>query len=190
MAHDHRFAPLVGFKSDKAAQIAAFFAAHQPGIEKLKLIKLIYLAERAFLAQHGHPMLYDELFSMKDGPVCSAALNGINGRIDTDKWTKFISMKSNRYVKANLGADRDLLDEVSDAELAVLNNIWDEFGHMSASQIRKWTHDNCPEYTEIDHGRVPISYASVFKALGENQLASELEKRINYSRKVDSLLST
>jgi uncharacterized phage-associated protein len=79
------YAPLVGFESRKAAQISAYFADKEGGsIEKLKLIKLIYLAEREFVKRHGLPMLYDEFFSLKDGPVCSSTLNGINGSIDKD----------------------------------------------------------------------------------------------------------
>ena len=57
--------PLVGFKSRKAAQMAAFFAVksampNHGMIEKLKLIKLIYFSEREHLKQYRLPMLFDE----------------------------------------------------------------------------------------------------------------------------------
>jgi uncharacterized phage-associated protein len=75
-------APLVGFKLKKAAQLAAYFSVQSEGlIEKLKLIKLIYLTERRFIANHKHPMLYDELYSLPHGPICSSTLNGIDGVI-------------------------------------------------------------------------------------------------------------
>jgi len=75
MAND-LFDPLNGFQSRKAAQIAASFAIKSGGrIEKLKLIKLIYLSERQFASDHDRPMLYDEFYSLKDGPICSSSLN-------------------------------------------------------------------------------------------------------------------
>ena len=42
---------LVGFRPRKAAQVAAFFASQENPIEKLKLIKLIYLSERESLCR-------------------------------------------------------------------------------------------------------------------------------------------
>jgi uncharacterized phage-associated protein len=184
---DMRAAPLVGFDSQKAAQIAAFFAAQQPNIEKLKLIKLIYLAEREFVARHGHPMLYDELYSLKDGPICSSALNGINGEIDRDYWSKFIALHG-RNVATVRPIKRDDLDEISDAELNVLEETWKKFGPLSVGQIRQWTHDHCPEYTEVKSGRVPISYSDLPQAVGEHD-TDALEDNIRHTRRVGVLLS-
>src|SRR5215204_5006759 len=73
-------APLVGFRPDKAAQLAAFFAVQSDGmLDKLKLIKLIYMTERKFVGDNHCPMLFDELYSLPHGPICSSTLNGIDG---------------------------------------------------------------------------------------------------------------
>ncbi len=181
-------APLAGFDSRKAAQIAAYFTARQPDIEKLKLIKLMYLAERAALAKYGRPMIYDELYSLKDGPICSSALNGINGEIDSDTWSRYIVMDANRRnIHLQMNVSRDDLDEVSDAEMDVLESVWSEFGHFTAGQIRQWTHDHCPEYTEVDQGRVPITYAALLQAIGVESI-SDIEADIAQARKLSSYL--
>ena len=53
------FPMLIGFQSEKAAQIAAYFAVLSGGqIEKLKLIKLMYLADREKMRQFDRPMFY------------------------------------------------------------------------------------------------------------------------------------
>ena len=52
---------------------------------------------------------------------------------------------------------------------------------MTASQIRNYTHDNCPEYTETE-GRVPISYKQILNAVGAedaDELASDIDAMID-----------
>ena len=182
------FAPLIGFQSRKAAQVAAYFVSLEEAIEKLKLIKLIYLSEREFLSRYSHPMLFDELYSLEHGPICSSTLNGINGEVDEEEWSQFIELKNNRNVIPVTNIRREALDEVSDAEMDVLDFVWKKFGKMSASEIRRWTHKNCPEYTEIEKGRLPISYLDLFEALGEKN-AEELDQRIRQIRRADSIFT-
>jgi uncharacterized phage-associated protein len=169
----------VGFEERKAAQIAAFFTSKAGGeIEKLKLIKLIYLAEREFVSRHGHPMLFDELYSLPEGPICSSCLDGINHHLNKDLWANYLSKKSEKLVGSELSSERDVLDHVSDAEYDVLSSIWESFGFMTAPQLRNYTHKNCPEYVEVEKGkRMPILYRTLFGALGF-QDPQECEDRI------------
>lgn len=161
------FPPLVGFESKKAAQAAAYFALRSNGkIEKLKLIKLLYLAEREAMAELDHPMFYDEFYSLKDGPICSSALNGINGAIDINTWREYLNRNRNVIIP-NHKMTRDDFDEISNAELRILESLWDKFATCTSAQIRRYTHDHCGEYEEVFTGRRPITYLSVFKALGK-----------------------
>lgn len=181
---------LVGFKTAKAAQIAAYFATRcdEQKIEKLKLMKLIYLAEREFLGTHGHPMLYDEFFSLPHGPICSSTLYGVNGQLDWNIWSQYISRaKDNKTIKARKKFDRDDLDEISDSEIEALEITWERFGWMTAGQVRNYTHKNCAEYTETS-GRIPISYKEVFVALGI-QDAEHLDEEISTFRRSQGVLA-
>lgn len=172
--------PLVGFKSRKAAQIAAFFALKSATpkrgtIEKLKLIKLIYFSEREFLKHHRLPMLFDEFYSLPHGPICSAALNGIDGKLDAgdeDIWGEHIARNGN-VVVAMKRFVREELDEIHRPEVKMLNYVWHRFGDMTASQLRNYSHENCPEYTEVTEGRIPISYRDVMIALGFTGVAAD-----------------
>jgi len=181
-------APLVGFRSRKAAQVCAHFALLNNGIiDKLKLIKLVYLSERQILADHRRPMLFDELFSLPHGPICSSTLNGIDGAIHGHIWDDFLARNGNKIV-AMKKFERDDLDEISDVELDTINNVWAKFGRFSASQLRNYTHDHCPEYTETT-GRIPISYREVLGALGVSDEEAELvEREIAELRRVESAL--
>ncbi|MCX7313733.1 MAG: Panacea domain-containing protein [Alphaproteobacteria bacterium] len=169
-------APLVGFRSRKAAQLCAFFALKSQGvIEKLKLIKLIYFSERRVLAEHHRPMLFDELFSLPHGPICSSTLNGIDGAIHGQIWDDFVARNGNNIV-AMKKFDRNDFDEVSDEELDAVEKIWDELGHMTASQLRNYSHKYCAEYTETT-GRIPIAYREVLEALGVPEDEAEIVER-------------
>lgn len=179
--------PLVGFRSRKAAQLCAHFAVKSGGmIEKLKLIKLLYFTEREFISENHHPMLFDEYYSLPHGPICSGALNGIDGVIHEEIWNDFVARNGN-VVVALKTFSRDELDEISDAELAVASKIWQKFGTMTASQLRNYSHEHCPEYKETK-GRIPIHYRDILEALGEKD-AENLEKNINKMTELDQLLS-
>lgn len=180
--------PLAGFRSRKAAQLSAFFAVLSEGtIEKLKLIKLIYLTERQFLGEHYHPMLFDELYSLPHGPICSSTLNGIDGVIHGATWDSFIARNGNLVVAMKRFV-RDDFDELNNAEIRVAEAIWKQFGRMTASQLRNYTHDNCPEYTETQRRRIPISYRDVLAALGVEE-AEQVDREIGERRRVNSLLA-
>jgi hypothetical protein len=81
---------------------------------------------------------------------------------------------------------RDKLDEISKAELAVLDATWQSFGWMTASQIRNYAHKNRPEYVETT-GRIPISYKDMLVAQGDED-AIEIQDNIDQSRRVKSIL--
>lgn len=187
MEHD-LFPPLVGFESRKAAQAAAFFALCADGkIEKLKLIKLLYLAERYAMDHLDHPMFYDEFYSLKDGPICSNALNGINGGIDKDTWSLYIARNGNIVTPVRKMARADF-DELSNADITILESLWAKFAKFTSGQIRRHTHDHCQEYEEVTSGRLPISYAAVFRALRKPD-PEGLAETVDEVRRTQSLLA-
>lgn len=176
--------PVVGFRSLKAAQLCAWFAVRAGGyIEKLKLIKLIYLSEREHLVAFEDSMLLDELYSLPHGPICSGALNGIDGVIHKEIWDNYIARNGN-IVVALRNFSRQDLDDLSEVDVDMVEAVWKRFGHMTASQVRNWTHQNCPEYTELNTGRLPISYKDVLDAAGSDN-ASIIEGDILSLRKAE-----
>lgn len=179
------------YNSRKAAQIAAYFAMREGGnIPVLKVVKLIYLAERAFLGAYEASMLNDQLVSMEHGPVNSITLNRINGSGDDGgKWAEFVTDRSHHRISvAKPSISVDDLNELSRAELKTLDSTWAEFGHMSQWEIRDYTHDHCPEWEDPDFSSYPIPYSRVFKFLGKEN-PDELDKRIQRERKIDALLN-
>jgi uncharacterized phage-associated protein len=196
MADDSRLlpysTPVASFRSRKAAQICAFFALKNGGtIEKLKLIKLIYFSERDFIRENEFPMLFDEFYSLYNGPICSSTLNGINGIVTPDNetiWSEYIARNGNIVVPVK-SFSLDDLDELSAAEECTLQSIWDRLGHMTASQLRNYSHENCPEYTQVDEGcRLPITYGELVSAIGSDA-PHIVDDEIRGVRRAESILS-
>jgi uncharacterized phage-associated protein len=175
------------FNVKKAAQVAAFFALKEGGqIHVLKLTKLIYLADRAFMERYDVPIIGDKLVSMDHGPVNSLTYNHINGTAESREWDAYMADRAGHMVA--LSPDHlteDDLDELSDAEIRVLGEVWQRFGHMDRFQIRDWTHRNCPEWDNPHGSSLPIKYSHVFKFLGKGN-SEELEDRIFAERRIST----
>lgn len=159
---------MYGYKERKAAQVAAFFAVKENGrINVLKLAKLLYLAERVSMERFDEPMFFDKLVSMDHGPVTSISLNQMNGLSQSTDWDEYISGRREYDIVAVRGLELNRLDELSRADLKILNDLWDEFGAMDRYQIRDWTHSNCPEWENPHGSSEPIPHDRVFKFLGK-----------------------
>lgn len=180
-----------GYNVRKAAQVTAFFTKKQGGtIEVLKLAKLLYLADREFMSLYDFPILFDYLVSMPHGPVTSMTLNYINGMEENrDHWNDFVvGRERNTVGLVRQDISFDELDELSDAEAHVLDTVWDKFGHMSAWDIRNYTHKHCPEWEDPQGSSSPIPYERVLKFLGKED-STEIANEIDSLRSLDKSLA-
>ena len=167
------------FDARKAAQVAAFFLikARDRGanVTILKLMKLMYLAERESYKRYAEPMIGDALVSMPHGPVLSSTLNLINSapeeRQGGEHWDEMISERDGRDLSlrgdAPIQQTKDLLD-LSESDVEILGEIWDQFGKISAVKLRNYTHDaaNCPEGEDPNGSSIPISLETLLRSMG------------------------
>ena len=157
--------PTVGFDHLKSVQMISYFVRKAGGCaEKLKLVKLLYLAERLSFERRGKPMNFDSYFSLPHGPVASSALNGMDHLFEASEWDA-LALAANRKDVSIVGEVSD--DHLSRADRSILDATWDEFGGMTASQIRNWTHEHCPEYEEVGPAnRLPIDLSEILEQVG------------------------
>ena len=174
------------FTARKAAQMAAFFAKRNGGnINILKLIKLLYLADRESISTYGMPISFDNAVSMPHGPVLSRILNLSNGAFaesDQAQWDEWISDKANHFVSLNREFELDDLDQLSEADTDVLELIWHQFGGMDKWQLRDFTHE-LAEWQDPNGSMNPISDADLVAAvIGEGEEANALAEEIRQAR--------
>lgn len=162
--------------------MAAFFIMKQGKVPMsvLKLQKLLYLSDRESIAQHNFPMTMDRMVSMEHGPVLSRTLDLMNGFICSEDWESLISDRDNHIVSlTSHNLSYDDLDELSRADLAVLEKVWGNFGDMDRWQIRDYTHDHCPEWSDPHGSSKGLPFKDVLVAVGVNkEEAIELDAEI------------
>ncbi|PUE24616.1 hypothetical protein B9Z39_12855 [Limnohabitans sp. JirII-29] len=161
------------FDERRAAQAAAFLL-HKAGggLPLIKLVKLMYLAERLSLQRYGEPLTGDQLVSMQHGPVLSQTYSCINGATQSLEggWETWVADRAGHNVGLRdpsmiRSPELDLLS-LSDSDLEVLSETWTEFGHWNRWDLVQYTHEHCPEWKDPDGSMIPISHLTLFNKLG------------------------
>jgi uncharacterized phage-associated protein len=182
------------FDERRLAQMAAFFADRAgQHIDVLKLMKLLYLADRASMERYSAPISFDHMVSMEHGPVLSQALNFCSGFSESAPggWEEWMHDRAAHIVELKQPVTREKLDELSEADIEVLQQVWDRFGSMSGWELRNWTHDHCPEWRDPHGSSLRIRYSDVFRAIGKSpEEARELDSELRDQERVNRVLSS
>jgi uncharacterized phage-associated protein len=181
---------IASFNLRKAAQVVAFFARENGGaINVLKLMKLVYLADRESMKLYDGPILFDQMVSMDHGPVNSATYNLVNGMgAESTGWDDFVGGRRGHDVVLARPVTNEDLDELSRRDLRVLASVWKEFRHMGKYEIRDYTHAHCLEWEDPHGSSAPIPYDRIFKFLGKVN-AQALAERIEENQNLSALLT-
>lgn len=181
------------FNEHKVAQMAAYLLQKPGGrMPHLKLMKLMYLADREAYDRLGRPISGDRAVSMPHGPVLSQTLNLMDGDVESapDGWCHWISDKENNELSLNRAVDRTALGELSDAEIEILDHVYAKYGHMGKWQIRDFSH-TLPEWADPQGSSLPISTQDIFKALGKGAEAiTGMVARLDEDRAIDAFFAS
>lgn len=178
------------YNKHKAAQLAAYFAKEEGGkINYMKLVKLMYLAERTVLLRDGYLMVADDLYFLPHGPILSRSLDMMRyPHSSEDEWTALF----NDAVKYDISLktthlSRDDFDHLSDREIAVADEIWNEFKLYDQFRLEAYTHE-LPEWNNPGAGRLPISIKEMAHRFGLSiEAATELENQVRTDAYIDGL---
>jgi uncharacterized phage-associated protein len=179
---------LLEFDYKKATQAINYLAQREGGvIDKLKLIKLIYLADRYHLRKYGRPIINDTYLAMPLGPVGSsvkdiAEFSGFLAEEEKEYAGKYISVKKQDNIVMSINSvDTDIF---SKTDLEALEFVYKEFGGLKASILVDITHEY-PEWEKFKSvleakttTREPMTYKDFFdnpKNLKKDKFASPNE---------------
>lgn len=154
------------FNETKATQAAAYLLKLEGGrMNYMKLIKLLYLADRKALLTWRRPVTTDRYVSMKCGPVLSRVYGFISQGSGNSLWEAVIS----RYGQYEVSLEYDPGDsDLSEADITVLDEIFFEYGKISNTRLVDLTHE-LPEWRNPGRSSTPISYGDILKAGGANE---------------------
>lgn len=132
----------------------------------IKLIKLLYIADRESLRETNAPITGDKYVAMNHGPVLSRTYDLIMDRgsdEDGTVWSRFITIE-----KTNLAVVRDPgFENLSPYEIKKLKSVFTEHGTKSPSELCDLTHE-FQEWKRNDPGdsSKQISLAHILEAVG------------------------
>lgn len=167
------------FSEKRTAQAAAFMLYRAGGrLPLLKLMKLLYLAERESLRKFGEPISGDKLVSMPHGPVLSKTLDLMNGwgGEDPNGWGSWVEDRAEHSVALKdpsmiRSPEQDLL-ELSNDDLDVLESVWANYGHMGKYELVEYTHSpSIPEWEDPKGSSNPIPVERLLVAVGYEGVA-------------------
>ena len=134
----------------------------------MKLIKLLYMLDREALLRWGRPVTFDTYFSMRLGPVLSEVHDLITEPQDPDLGPSFWGIHISDPSRFSVGlVDDPGSDELSEAEMQLIKEVWAKYGHFAPFDLVEHLHKNLPEWKDVQSGRVPIEYADILKAGGK-----------------------
>lgn len=188
----------MNIQQKKIENIILYFAnrANNNTIDRLKLMKLIWLSDRLHLNKYGRLIIKDRYKALPNGPIASTALDMSNYSLpevyDVDGYN----------IKAKTNCQEDYF---SKTDLKVMNYIWEKYGDMDTFELRDFSH-LFPEWLryekELKAKTFPNSYDIVIQDFFEtptsdnidfsdfyNAEDSELsEQDFNIHRSIQSLL--
>ena len=155
------------FNEIKTTEAAAFLIERHGGkMNYMKLIKLLYLADRNALLTLGRPITFDRYVSMDRGPVLSRTLDLItegNPPGAVSVWSRHISTPRDYYVEI-----KEKIEpwELSEAETDILDDIYKAHGHKSKWDLVMELHAILPEWKHPNGSSLPIPYDAILRAGG------------------------
>ena len=155
----------IRFTYDPArAKQAALWLLNQHGgiLDRIKLIKLVFLADRTHLARYGRPIVGGKYCAMEHGPVASEFYNAIKDNQIDGAQPEGVRVRSVQKV------DEDYLSET---DLEVLRETNNEFGAWDTFRLRDLTHRFVAweKNYKGENSSYPLPYEDFFADLPDEQ---------------------
>jgi len=164
----------------RATDIASYLLSKNKSGEMhyKKLMGLMYLSEREYIKRHGGLMSNNNFEAKEHGPVLSEIYELMegkrissvkvwddekNGYISFDVWgSKINELDDDNYLSVKKILTVGDLSEfmLSQADFEILDEIWEEFGHLSEPKLREYIKETCTEWKSARklNGRIDEGY--------------------------------
>jgi uncharacterized phage-associated protein len=170
--------------------VASRFLERSGGrMSHLALVKLLYIVDREALARWGRPVSGGDYYSLPHGTVISPVLDlmqQIEGWDEPTFWSKHLTKMGNEMELVKPAGD----DELSTAETALVDEIFETYGGLTKWQLRDLTHE-FGEWRDPHGSSIPIGVDEVLHHVGKtaNQIAAIIDGLKELER-VNSLIAS
>lgn len=174
---------MFAFKFDKVIQAVAYLLRRESSREMnyMRLIKILYIADRESIRKTGRPITGDLAAAMKQGPVLSEILDLIKGtHLRSPEWAKFI--KREEY-KIRLVEEPGVAN-LSRFEIETLERVAEKYRSSDEWVMVELTH----KFPEWQKNKPPgnsmrrIPFGDVLEAVGRSADLPKIEEDAKVSR--------
>lgn len=180
------------FDFEKTLQAAALvLRLHHGRIDRLRLLKILYVADRELLVEAGRPLTGDRVVAMKKGPVLSTVYDLIKGKggvAGAYAWDRAFARDGYEVVlnPAVWVGDGELTGEEEDK----LRKLTERFHDMDSEDLSELTHTFREWLETFDTSRpsssYPIEWESVIRAQGQDRWVEIAEEELETRRSIAS----
>jgi hypothetical protein len=167
------------FDIRKAVAATGFLCELNGGrVDMLKVIKMLYIADRKALLSWHRPITGDAFWSLENGPIVSRIYDLIRGRIcgpEMEIWRSFFNPGEDDTVSLREDARVDT-KPLSRREKEALEEAYHRIQPLSIGQVIDYVH-RFPEWKDPGKSSVPIDPRTIFyhENIGENAV-KEIEE--------------
>ena len=177
----------------KSVQVAAMFLRlHKRPMHHLKLMKMLYMADRRSLEQIDTTITGDHYVSMKFGPVLSNVYDLIKCEYsdpnDQMFWSTYISPRNNHKISLLKDSGNSKLCEF---EEDLIRDVYEEYKDYDRFNLAEETHKLFPEWQKPPEGigSIPINIETTLRAIGRtDEDIKEIEETVNHYIYLDQVL--
>lgn len=174
------------FRFDRTLQAAGVLLQLDEGrMAYIRLLKLLYIADRELLAETGRTLTGDTAVAMRNGPVLSRVYDLIKGvASQPEEWGEHI-----RTIHYSVELKKDPgKGKLSKGDLEKLNEVTERFRHMDDWELSEHTHDFSEWKTRFELApSSPILWEEILKAQGKEEWVKIVERDEASQRYLDSL---
>ncbi len=180
---------LFHFDPQKTTQAAAVLLSLEGRVmDRIRLLKLLYLADRELLIARGRPITGDEAVAMNRGPVPSHTYHLIRGDEQSpEDWGRHIRSVAKKVI---LMGDPGH-GELSRTEIETLERVSDRYRSLTTAGLSALTHEFA-EWRDnfIPDTARPIPWVEVLQAAGRADQVATFEARLAEQNLLDSIFAT
>ena len=176
------------FKERKTTQVAAWIVHACGGkMDVGELLALLYLIDREALKRWGRPVTFDRPHNFPLGPTPSETSALAHDPLQGEHWPKsFSTLQLGRVI--NLLTPPTEIDELSQAEIDLVQEVFRDFGHKSFGKLK--THlQSLPEFHAPSEYPTPITWDTLLRAVGwKGEDLEEIKRELEASAKFEKLI--
>ncbi len=182
---------MLKFNYKKAIQALNFFAEKEGGeINYMKALKLIWLSDRKHIRRFARPIVNDDYYALKNGPIASKVKdftqdnNSFIEEYESEYRNLFLKTSDKFHFKS---ISAPVLNVFSKSDIQIMEDVYNEFGKHDQFTLSKISH-NYQEWKRYENlinagvSRVSMDYSDFFD--GNDSFFNETKEMLDIARDI------